>query len=206
MRASKNRGGRERIYGERLDVRALPVECRVSWEQEKGICSEVYQARLRHKLFPCALKVVILVKTNLQNGKRVHALLFSSDLELSAAELVKFYRLRYQIEFNFRDAKQFWGLEDWMNVGATAVSNAAHLALFMVSVSHCLLERLRARQGAHPRAGVLDLKAYWRGRYYAQATLKWLVQKPTPALREQIIQHVATQGAIHAQSIPCPTP
>lgn len=198
--------GRRRIYGKRLDVQALPLECRVSCEHEKGLCSEVYQARLRHKLFPCAVNVVILVKTNLQNAKRAHALLFSSDLELSAEELVKFYRLRYQIEFNFRDAKQFWGLEDWMNIGATAVSNAAHLSWFMVSVSHCLLERLRACPGAHRKAGVLDLKAYWRGRYYAQATLKWLVQKPTPALREQIIQHVATQGAIHAQSTPCHTP
>ena len=109
-------------------------------------------------------------------------------------ELVKFYRLRYQIEFNFRDAKQFWGLEDWMNVTATAVSHAASLSLLMVSVSHCLLERLRTRPGAHPKAGVLDLKAYWRGRHYAQATLKWLVHKPTPALRELIIHHGGHTG------------
>ena len=197
--------GRRRIYGERLDVKALPVECRVSMEEDREVRSEVYQARLRHKHFPCALNVVILVKTHLQSGKRVHALLFSSDLELGAQELVKFYRLRYQIEFNFRDAKQHWGLEDWMNVGATSVSNAAYLSLFMVSVSHGLLERLRTCQGAHPRAGVLDLKAYWRGRHYVQATLKWLVHKPTPAFMEQIIQHVATQGAIHAQNTPRPT-
>ena len=93
-----------------------------------------------------------------------------------------------------------------MNVTATAVSHAASLSLLMVSVSHCLLERLRTRPGAHPKAGVLDLKAYWRGRHYAQATLKWLVHKPTPALRELIIHHVATQGAIHSQSTPQPSP
>ncbi len=90
-----------------------------------------------------------------------------------------------------------------MNVEATAVANAANLSLFLVSVSHYLLKKMRAR---HYKAGVLDLKAFWRGRYYAQATLKWLVHKPTPALMQQIIEHVATQGAIHAQSKAYPVP
>ena len=34
--------------------------------------------------------------------------------------------MSFQIEFNFRDAKQFWGLEDFMNRGQTAVTNAAN--------------------------------------------------------------------------------
>ncbi len=90
-----------------------------------------------------------------------------------------------------------------MNVQATAVTNATNLSWFLVSVWHCLLEQMRRR---HHKAGVLDLKAFWRGRYYAQATLKWLVHKPTPALMQQIIEHVATQGAIHAQSKSYPAP
>jgi putative transposase len=47
------------------------------------------------------------------------------------------------IEFNFRDAKQFWGLEDFMNIGQTAVTNAANLAFFMVNLSHHLLADFR---------------------------------------------------------------
>jgi len=27
-------------------------------------------------------------------------------------KLIDYYQLRFQIEFNFRDAKQYWGLED----------------------------------------------------------------------------------------------
>jgi len=52
-------------------------------------------------------------------------------LTLPYDQLIDYYRLRFQIEFNFRDAKQFWGLEDFMNVTQTAVTNAANLALFM---------------------------------------------------------------------------
>ncbi|QFS47707.1 transposase [Nostoc sphaeroides CCNUC1] len=33
--------------------------------------------------------------------------------------------------FNFHDAKQFWGLEDFMNLGQTAVTNAANLSFFI---------------------------------------------------------------------------
>ena len=46
--------------------------------------------------------------------------------------------LRFQIEFNFRDAKQYWGLEDFMNVTPTGVTNAANLSLFMVNVAYSL--------------------------------------------------------------------
>jgi putative transposase len=57
----------------------------------------------------------------------------SSDLALAAAQLVEYYLLRFQIEFNFSDAKQHFGLEDFMNVTPTMVNNAANLAMCMVS-------------------------------------------------------------------------
>ena len=41
--------------------------------------------------------------------------------------IIDYYTLRFQIEFNFRDAKQDWGLEDFMNVKETPVTNAANL-------------------------------------------------------------------------------
>jgi len=56
--------------------------------------------------------------------------------------------LRFQIEFNFRDAKQYWGLEDFMNVKETQVNNAANFSLFMVTFSQLLaaeIGRIHAR-------------------------------------------------------------
>ena len=57
--------------------------------------------------------------------------------------MIDYYRLRFQLEFNFRDAKQFWGLEDFMNVNKTPVNNAANLSMFRVNVSAKLLAPLR---------------------------------------------------------------
>ena len=99
----------------------------------------MYHMQCLHKEFGQPLNVVILVKVNLQTQAWAHVILFSSDLQLAYNTLIDDYRLRFQIEFNFRDAKQYWGLEDFMNVSETAVTNAANLSLFMVNVSQRLL-------------------------------------------------------------------
>jgi putative transposase len=110
---------------------------------EEQIETRIYQAPLRHKEFAQPLNVVIIAKTNLKTQARAHVILFSSDLTLPYATLIDYYSLRFQIEFVFRDAKQYWGLEDFMNVSRVAVTNAANLALFMVNLAAVLLRDLR---------------------------------------------------------------
>jgi putative transposase len=68
----------------------------------------------------------VIVKTNLKTSKTAHVVLFSSDLSLGYEQLIDYYRLRFQIEFNFRDAKQYWGLEEFMSVKERPVDNSAN--------------------------------------------------------------------------------
>src|SRR5207244_10405946 len=75
---------------------------------------------------------------HLRTQARAHVVLFSSDLALASAPLVDYYGLRFQIEFNFRDTKQYWGLEDCMNITPPGVTNSANLSLFMVNVVYRL--------------------------------------------------------------------
>lgn len=50
---------------------------------------------------------------NLRNKKKSgYALLFSTDTELAAETIYRFFKARFQIEFLFRDAKQYTGLCD----------------------------------------------------------------------------------------------
>jgi putative transposase len=162
---------------------------------EGHIQTRLYQAQLLHKDFTQPLNVVIIAKTNLRTRARAHVVLFSSDLELAYASLVDYYGLRFQIEFNFRDAKQYWGLEDFMNVTPTGVTNAANLSLFMVNVAY----RLRTELHQHvPDYSVLDLKADCRGYKYVEETIKMLPEKPEPVLFAKILNQVAGLGRIHA--------
>ena len=124
-------------------------------------------------------------------GLSLVSLLFSSDLALDAETLIDYYALRFQIEFNFRDAKQFWGLEDFMNVNKTPVNNAANLSMFMVNVSAKLLAPLRLE---HAECSVLDLKASYRGMKYLRETLKILPQKLETIVIDEIAERLGSIG------------
>ena len=187
--------GPHRKYGDKIDYDHLPPEYLKQTTVEDDIQTCIYQATLLHHDFAQSLNIVIIVKTNLTTQKRSHVVLFSSDLALPYDQLIDYYALRFQIEFNFRDAKQFWGLEDFMNVTSTAVTNAANLSLFMVNVTHSLVREFRHTS---PLFGVLDLKARFRGRKYAMETLKLLPEMPEPILLARIFDTVARLGSIHA--------
>jgi hypothetical protein len=186
--------GPHRKYGDKVHYDNIPRQYLKETSVEGHIKTQVYQMQLLHKEFAQPLNVVIIVKTNLRTQACAHVVLFSSDLELAYASLVDYYGLRFQIEFNFRDAKQYWGLEDFMNVTPTGVTNAANLSLFMVNVAYCL------RADSHPRDSdysVLDLKADCRGYKYVEETIKLLPEKPEPVLLGQILNKVASLGRIH---------
>jgi len=134
------------------------------------------------------------LKTNLETHAQAHVILFSTDLEQAYDKIIKFYSLRFQIEFNFRDAKQYWGLEDFMNVKETAVTNAANLSFFMVNFSYALLQPFRQQ---NPEYSILDLKSHYHGCRYAIETIKMLPQKPDAILLADIFQQIARLGAIH---------
>jgi len=187
--------GPRRKYGRKVDYTNIPEEYLTATSVDGHIHTRVYQAPLLHKEFAHPLNVVMLVKTNLRTQAQAHVLLFSSDLTLAAASLVDYYSLRFQIECNFRDAKQYWGLEDFMNVTATGVTNAANLSLFMVNVASCLQAQRRQHD---PDYSILDLKADWRGYKYVEETIKMLPEKPEPILLHQILTKVAGLGRIHA--------
>lgn len=187
--------GPRRKYGRKVDYDHIPEPYLKETTVEGHIKTCLYQAHLLHKECAQPLHVVIIAKTNLRTQACAHVLLFSSDLELAYASLVDSYRLRFQIELNFRDAKQYWGLEDFMNVTPTGVTNAANLSLFMVNVAY------RLRADVHPRDpdySVLDLKADWRGYKYVEETIQMLPEKPEPVLFAKILNQVAGLGRIHA--------
>jgi len=186
-------------YGDKIDYHHLPTSYLKQVTLDGDIGTAIYQMTMLHHDFAQPLNIVIIVKTNLKTQARAHVVLFSSDLELPDEQLIDYYALRFQIEFNFRDAKQYWGLDDFMTVTETAVTNAANLSLFMVNLSHLLLRDFRQEI---PRFGVLDLKAHFRGRKYVAETLKLLPQIPDPILLEQIFDTVAKIGRIHADKPP----
>jgi hypothetical protein len=186
--------GPRRQYGQKLDYQNIASEHLKATSIDKDIETRIYQMSLWHKKFADLLNIVVIVKTNLTTHKTAHVVLFSSDVTLGYDRLIDYYRLRFQLEFNFRDAKQYWGLEDFMNVKERPVYNSANLALFMVNISHALLRPMRAQW---PAFSVNDLKAWFRGRKYVVETLKLLPEMPDAICIDQVVSQMAELGRVN---------
>jgi putative transposase len=90
----KPRRGPTPRYGQKLNYNQVPPEalCHSVIEDEYRI--DTYQIQVFHKSFSEALNVVVVVKTHLETGKRGHVVLFSTDLDLTADQIVDYYSLR----------------------------------------------------------------------------------------------------------------
>jgi putative transposase len=183
-----------RKYGARLDYTQLPNTLRVCSTQEEGYCTEVYQVPCLHKHFADLINVVIIVRTHLESGRVGHVVLFSSDLNLDAVTLTDYYALRFQIEFTFRDAKQYFGLEDFMGIKAVSIQNAVGLSFFMVNLSRYLLDTWRL---TYPGAGIQDLKSVYRARHYVSEVFKYVPEKAGTISYAHLIAQVCRHALIH---------
>lgn len=187
----KSRGARKK-KGERLKLDEIPSQYWQKQVREKEIVTNYYAGVFLHPSFGMELKVVIIEKKNEQRQKIARALLFGSDLELSWEKIVEYYSLRFQIEFNFRDAKQHFGLEDFMNTTERGVENAVNLSFLMVNVSAKLL----AEKG-ESCVGINDLKSQYRGAKYARWIIKKVLKIAEPIKINELLEEVGGLGSIH---------
>ena len=118
----------------------------------------LYTQVVNHVQFKCNVRVVMVVDT----GTHRSALLFSTDVDLTAERLYGYYKARFQIEFLFRDAKQFTGLSD-----CQARSQAKLAFHFNMSLMAVTFAKLEARQDAYDQLTGFSMASLKR-RYFNQ--------------------------------------
>ena len=126
--------GRPKLYDGKVDLDDLSrFEC-VTSEDDTIV---LYHQVLNHAHLRRNLRVVLVLDTR----SRRRAVLFSTDTDMDAQRLYRSYKARFQIEFLFRDAKQFTSLS-----GSQARSQAKLHFHFNASMSALTLGKLEARQ------------------------------------------------------------
>lgn len=100
--------GAKRKYDGKVDLTNLE---RFTWVSQVQPGVDLYTQVVWHVSLKRQIRLAVLKDTRKPN-KSGYVVLFSTDLTQSATEIYHFYRLRFQIEFLFRDAKQFTGLSD----------------------------------------------------------------------------------------------
>ena len=186
--------GAPKKYGEDIDYNNLPEKYLESddIDEKKSIRTKIYQMEMLHRKFADVLNIVIIQKINTTTGKSTHMILFSSDLILGYDKIIDYYSLRFQIEFVFRDSKQYWGMEDFMNIKETPINNWANLSSFMVNFAHGLRQ-----EPSKKYMSILDLKAHYHGIKYVKEVFKLLPDFPTDYLIQMVSAKIANIGAIH---------
>src|SRR4051794_30418516 len=86
----------------------------------------VYSVSLKRKV-----KAVYVVSAK----EKGYELLISTDVEMSGEKVLQYYRLRFQIEFLIRDARQYAGLEQCQARSTDKLYNHWNMALFSVSLA-----------------------------------------------------------------------
>ncbi len=100
----------------------------------------IYWAEVYSKSLKRIIKLVHVIYKN-KKGKETYKLYFSTDLSLEALEILDYYRTRFQIEFIYRDTKQYTGLNDCQARSENKLNfhfNASLTAVNIAKVEHWL--------------------------------------------------------------------
>lgn len=136
--------GRPKTYDGKVSFDDLTRFEKVKYDEE---CVEVYTLVVNHISLKRDVRVVILERE--LKGKRKRVILFSTDVCLLAEEIIKYYKSRFQIEFLFRDAKQFTGLTDCQSRNKETLEfhfNAALTATNLARIEAQLQSEQKTRQ------------------------------------------------------------
>lgn len=142
--------GRQKIYDGKVTWSDLSRFERLATADEHIV---LYHQGLNHVHLKRNLQVVVVVHTQ----RNRYGVLFSTDVNLAPLTLYRYYKARFQIEFLFRDAKQFTGLSD-----CQARSQAKLDFHFNASLSVVTFAKLEARQQRGDAAQVCSMASLKR--------------------------------------------
>ncbi len=145
--------GRPRKYAGRFDRADIPALPAVDLEDEGR---RLYHAQLYYKPFKCLLRVVFVLDIDADPEEARPVTLFATDPEMAPERIYRIYRDRFQIEFNFRDAKQHLGLAACQ--ARTAARHHFHVNAVLAALAWTRLELRRAADRALDRFSMANVK------------------------------------------------
>lgn len=184
--------GRQKTYAGKVDWQDLQDFDWVS--SEDGI--DLYTQVLNHRSLKRTLRVVVVLDQRDPKRPR-YALLFSTDLTLKAQTIYRAYKARFQIEFVFRDAKQFTGLTDSQVRDADRLNFHFNASLTALNIAKS--EQLQAHVGSEPMVNsIASVKAEYFNEHYLQIIFSMLELDQTSMKKNPAYQFLRAYGKIAA--------
>lgn len=191
--------GRPRIYGVKINTSLLPNSCLKYVHNDEEYKTETYQlqAYAKNTFGQKLLNIVIQRKIRIGDGRVATNIWFSTDLNLDFQTLLDYYSLRFQIEFDFRDAKQHFGLSDFKNYKEENLTNFVNLSFTMCLIAKVQLAHYRKILNA-PKLSIIDLKLIYKARFTAKNILKLMRKDTNTIFNEQFCEQFLPQDLINA--------
>ena len=171
--------GRQNVFDGQVDWTNLS---RLDYVGADGAI-RLYTAYLNHLRFQRTLRVVVLIQPDAE-PKAQSVILLSTDDQLAAWKIYRYYKACFQIEFLFRDSKQFTGLADGQVRTADRVDFHFNAALTTLNLAKAeLMDQQPDDQLAI--CSLARLKAEYFNQYYLDRIIsifgfdpKWLKKRP----------------------------
>ncbi len=130
----KRRGNRRR-YGDKVNL-ADPSRFTFVETLENGV--SLYTAVVWSVSLKRRIRLAYLLKE--QDGRQSYVVLFSTDIDIDPIHLYRCYAARFQIEFIFRDARQFTGLADCQARSPEALDSHVNASLMALNLAKAALQ------------------------------------------------------------------
>ncbi|RAQ43294.1 IS4 family transposase, partial [Arthrospira sp. O9.13F] len=140
--------GRPRRYDGKVDL-TDPSRLTFVTTLDEGV--SLYTAVVWSVNFRRPVRLAYLLKE--QDGRCSYVVLFSTDVTIDPLHLYRCYTARFQIEFIFRDARQFLGFSDCQARSAEALDSHVNASLMALNLAKATLQ---STQSTHTDAEPLS--------------------------------------------------
>jgi hypothetical protein len=187
------RQGRPKQFDGKVDVKNLDTNyfsLDLSTEEIK-----VYSAVVYSKAFKRDIKLAVAIF--LKDGKEIaRKLYFSTDLEQEGEKIVRYYRSRFQIEFLYRDAKQFTGLTTCQARSENKLDFHFNAALTAVNLAK--QDWLSTKNGTLKPFSMADYKTLYNNTLMLERFMCRFAINPNTAKNQKIVKELLDYGKIAA--------
>jgi len=154
---------------------------------------KVYNAIVYCKAFEQEINLSIAVFY--KNGKEVaRKLYFSTDLKMEGMKIVSSYRSRFQIEFLYRDAKQYCGLEDCQARSKNKLN--FHFNAALTSVNLAKIHWLDTRKAYTEAFSMANFKTMCHNKLLLDQFIRTFAINPDSTKNQQKIKELYNFGLI----------
>jgi len=185
--------GRPKQYVGKVDVKNLDTSyfsLDLSTEDIK-----IYSAVVNSKAFKRDIKLAVAVFY--KDGKQIaRKLYFSTDLEQGGEQIVRYYRSRFQIEFLYRDAKQFTGLNTCQARSENKLDFHFNAALTAINLAK--QDWLASKNGTPKPFSMADYKTLYNNTLMLQRFMCMFAINPNTAKNQKIVKELLDYGKIAA--------